>query len=226
MENHTTLKISIDQILYNDNGTKNIPRKRRQKRKRKRKKNNSQKKEPINKIIDVPNNNIDSSNNDVLKKSFVKQTLEDVCIRMHKLVIHVQQFLRLWILHKIENKEYLPHITKDTISLAFKVLVTKSNGPKPKNDNLKIYEEFEKFYKDYYSKLGYSDKINGKNLSRIINYIEVTILTNIENNIIFNFCKYIKSYINASFKKEHDAIIEKITGKKKKQLLKTNYVMN
>ena len=54
--------------------------------------------------------------------------------------------IRLWILDKYHNNIDIPHITLDTIKMAFKSIVKSSSGPKPKGNNLQLYEEFKKLY--------------------------------------------------------------------------------
>lgn len=155
---------------------------------------------PINKIL----------------RSDMELVFNDAIIRTNKLVIHVYQFLRLWILHKYENKEDIPLITKDTIQMCFKALIKPSKqGRQPTNNRLLIFNEFNKFYEDHYKNLGYPVRINGKNLSAIIEYQVTDILTNIENNIKLNFNKYINKYVNASFYDKHQSILNKLQGKAK-----------
>jgi hypothetical protein len=155
-----------------------------------------------------------------------KIKLFNVITKANKLVIHVYQFLRLWILKKYHNKKDIPNLNTDVIKMAFKALIKASSGPKPKGINLDIYSEFVQFYEDVYSKLNY-EKQDGLHLSQIINYLAVDILTNIENNIKLNFINYLKRYVNAIFKNKHEEILKKLTGKlkleKKKELRKELY---
>lgn len=84
--------------------------------------------------------------------------------------------------------------------MAFKSLIKESYGPKPKGSNLELLNEFNKFYEKKYKKLGCGDKIEDVNLSQILNYMKVDMITNIENNIKMNFISYLKRFVNASFK--------------------------
>ena len=141
--------------------------------------------------------------NAIFKDKKIYEKLFDATNRTHQLVIHTYQFLRLWILNKYEqssNNIDIPIITEDTIYMAFKALIKESSGPKPKGSNLELLNEFNKFYENKYKKLGYNDKIDGKNLSQILNYMKVDMITNIENNIKMNFISYLKRFVNASFK--------------------------
>ena len=141
--------------------------------------------------------------NSILKNKKYYDKLFDATNRTHQLVIHTYQFLRLWILDKYEqssNNIDIPIITEDTIYMAFKALIKESSGPKPKGSNLELLNEFNKFYEKKYKKLGYDNKIDGVNLSQILNYMKVDMITNIENNIKMNFISYLKRFVNASFK--------------------------
>ena len=154
----------------------------------------------------------------ILKDNENINKLVDVCSRTNELVIHSYQFLRLWILHKYENNLEIPEITKGTIKMVFKTLTISSRGPKPKENNLKLFEEFEKFYNEHYKNLGLEDKINGLHLSQILEYTSTDMLTNIENNIKLNFFKYVNRFVNSSFKKINAEIIEKTDEKNKKEV--------
>ena len=163
----------------------------------------------------------------IVKPDFDITILLDATTRTHKIVIHTYQFLRLWILNKYHKKLEIPTITTDLIRMTFKSLVKASQGPKPKGTNLKHYNEFNDFYENTYKKLNYENKIDGNNLSQILNYMSVDILTNIENNIKLNFISYLKRFVNSSFKTINKDIIDKLPSKertnKRKELYKDLY---
>ncbi|ULY68595.1 hypothetical protein [Chlorella virus XW01] len=148
--------------------------------------------------------------NSIFKDKNYYEKLFDATNRTHQLVIHTYQFLRLWILDKYRKNSDIPIITEDTIYMAFKALIKESSGPKPKGSNLELLNEFNKFYEKKYKKLGYYDKIDGKNLSQILNYMKVDMITNIENNIKLNFISYLKRFVNASFKSLRKLIYDSI----------------
>lgn len=160
--------------------------------------------------------------------------LFDVMMRTHKLVIQAYQFIRLWILHKYHNKQNIPEITENTIKIAFIALngntkidadgKIQKNGPKPKGDNATLLLEFNDFYNKEYKLLGY-EKVSACNLSQILDYIVTDMLTNIENNVKLHFISYVKRFVNSSFKKENNEIIEKSDKKTetRKQINKDLY---
>jgi hypothetical protein len=156
----------------------------------------------------------------IVKNELNQTKLFDACYRTHQIVIHTYQFLRLWILNKYHNKENIPLITDDTIKMAFKSLLKDSQGPKPKGTNLNLYNEFKKLYDDEYKKLNYENKLDGVNLSQILGYMSVDMLTNIENNIKLHFIKYLNRFVNSSYKKRNNELLEKCEKGTKTKLRK------
>lgn len=157
---------------------------------------------------------------DIAKDDLDMTKMFDACFRTHKLVIHTYQFLRLWILNKYHNKLDIPLITEDTFKMCFKALLKESQGPKPKRDNLKLYNEFLKFYDDEYKQLGYDIKLDGTNLSQILGYMSIDMITNVENNIKMHFVKYVKRFVNSCFKKQNNKLIDECEKGKKTELRK------
>ena len=151
----------------------------------------------------------------IINKDLNMTKLFDAMMRTHRIVIHTYQFIRLWILNKYHTKIDIPLINEDLIRMVFKSLIQESQGPKPKGTNLKLYNEFIKFYNSDYCKLNYNDKIDGKNLSQILNYMATDMLTNIENNIKLNFISYVRRFVNSSFRKQNNNILENCEKGKK-----------
>ena len=156
-----------------------------------------------------------------LKKDDIKTILNDTCFRTNQIVIHTYQFLRLWILNKYHNKLDIPIITEELIKMVMNTLSIKDNrGNKPTDENLILLNEFNKFYEEHYKNLNYENKINSSYLSQIINSMATDILTNIENNIKMHFFKYVNRFVNSSFKKINNNLLEKAKEGTKTQLRK------
>ena len=156
-----------------------------------------------------------------LKKDNIKTILNDTCFRTNQIVIHTYQFLRLWILNKYHNKLDIPIITEELIKMVMNTLSIKDNrGNKPTDENLILLNEFNKFYEEHYKNLNYENKINSSYLSQIINSMGSDILTNIENNIKMHFFKYVNRFVNSSFKKINNNLLEKAKEGTKTQLRK------
>jgi len=139
------------------------------------------------------------------------------------LKIHIGHFIKLYMLDLYHSNKPLPVIDREFIATCCKALIINSTkGNKVQGSKKVLLDEFNKFYENVYSKLNYT-KINGINMSGIINNIEVDIVKDIENNIKLNFFKYMKRFINASFKKSIDELLSKYSGKEKANVRKQLY---
>jgi hypothetical protein len=166
----------------------------------------------------------------IIKSDEIRSKLFEVTTRTNKLVIHVYQILRLWILNKYHNNEDIPNITPELVKMIFKAISKDSiAGKKPAGDNFKIYTEFKDLYEKEYKQLGYETKLSSLHLSQIINYQSIDMVTNINNNISLHFIDYVKKYVNQSFKDINTKELEKFKGKLKterqKELNKELYLV-
>ncbi len=150
-------------------------------------------------------------------------TINNAVYRTNIITTKAYMLIRLWILDKYHNNIDIPHITLDTIKMAFKSIVKSSSGPKPKGNNLQLYEEFKKLYI-------FDELENGLNLSSVLDYYATSMITAIENNIKMHFFDYVNRYINSIFKHKYKKEIENKDFKKQlfKDLkkLKTSIIDN
>lgn len=130
-----------------------------------------------------------------------KNKIFDCVVRTNKITIKTYQLLRLWILDKYHKKEEIPIITENTIKMAQKSILEKSAGPKPKGNNLALFNEFKNFHSFTLE--------NGVNLSQILGYNSISIITAIENNIKMHFFDYIRRFINSYFKHKYKEEMKK-----------------
>ena len=137
-----------------------------------------------------------------------KNKIFDCVVRTNKITIKTYQLLRLWILYKYHKKEEIPIITENTIKMAQKSILEKSAGPKPKGNNLALFNEFKEFHSFTLE--------NGVNLSQILGYNATSIITAIENNIKMHFFDYVRRFINSYFKHKYK---EEMKNKEFKQQL-------
>ncbi len=157
----------------------------------------------------------------IIKNDEYKTIIFDTCFRTNQIVIHTYQFLRLWILNKYHNQKDIPKITEDTIKMAFSALsFSDKGGNRPKGENLKMLDDFNKFYGEHYKQLNYENKISSVYLSQILDSMSTDMLTNIENNIKLHFFKYVNRFVNSSFKKQNNDLIDKAEKNKKLELRK------
>ena len=151
--------------------------------------------------------------NDESKKIF--NTIQDAVYRTNYITTKTNLLLRLWCLEKYHNGIDIPFINENTIKMCMKSLILPSSGPKPKNNNLLLLNEFKNLHNFTLE--------DGVNLSSILNYYAITILTSIETNIKMHFFDYVNRFINSYFKVFYK---DEITNKEfKKQLFKDLYVV-
>ena len=153
------------------------------------------------------------NNKEESKKIF--NTIQDAVYRTNYITTKTNLLLRLWCLEKYHNGIDIPLIDENTIKMCMKSLILASSGPKPKNNNLLLLNEFKNLHNFTLE--------DGVNLSSILNYYAITILTSIETNIKMHFFDYVNRFINSYFKVFYK---DEITNKEfKKQLFKDLYVV-
>lgn len=158
-------------------------------------------------IISILNKNEESHN--------IFNIIQDAVYRTNYITTKTSLLLRLWCLDKYHNGIEIPLIDENTIKMCMKSLLLPSRGPKPKNNNLLLFNEFKQLH-------SFSLE-DGNNLSAILDYYAITILTSIENNIKMHFFDYVNRFINSYFKVFYK---DEINNKEfKKQLFKDLYVV-
>ena len=159
-------------------------------------------------------------NKELEKEKEVKEYLEvlqKAIIRTNAITSKTYFLLRLWVLHKYHNNQEIPEITTDTISMSMKSIMKSSSGQKPKGNNAILLEEFQKLHTFQLE--------DGTNLSSILDYYAITMITSIENNIKMRFFDYINRFVNSYFNHLHQDQLE--NKEFKKQLYKEiNLVKN
>jgi hypothetical protein len=147
-------------------------------------------------------------------KNFDKFFIEKYISNAHEVSFHISHFIRDYFLFLYEKNKNIPIIDIKFFKLCYIVLTKRCKGGNaPKGENKNIIESLEKFYNDYYSKLGYKleDKIDSLHLSQMMDYIATEYETSVENNIILNFTNYVKRYVNSSYIVKLKQEIENIT---------------
>jgi hypothetical protein len=153
------------------------------------------------------------NNNEESQKIF--NTIQDAVYRTNYITTKTSLLLRLWCLEKYHYGIDIPLINENTIKMCMKSLILPSSGPKPKNNNLLLLNEFKNLHNFTLE--------DGVNLSSILDYYAITILTSIETNIKMHFFDYVNRFINSYFKVLYK---NDITNKDfKKQLFKDLYVV-
>ena len=164
------------------------------------------------KCIKLPITSILNKNEESQK---IFNTIQDAVYRTNYITTKTSLLLRLWCLEKYHNGIDIPLINENTIKMCMKSLILPSSGPKPKNNNLLLLNEFKNLHNFTLE--------DGVNLSSILDYYAITILTSIETNIKMHFFDYVNRFINSYFKVLYK---DDITNKDfKKQLFKDLYVV-
>ena len=143
------------------------------------------------------------------RSEYDKTFLLNVIKRANKLVFINYHFIRSYILYLYENDKDIPKIDQKFIMQAFRILQKKSRGPKGK---------FDKTLIDFYNKIFIHAlhpnktiteknieeyKIDGANLSYILNVAAKEMEISYKNNITRNFFRYMSQFINKWFQKNH-----------------------
>lgn len=164
------------------------------------------------KCIKLPITSILNKNQESQK---IFNTVRDAVYRTNYITTKTSLLLRLWCLDKYHNGIGIPLIDENTIKMCMKSILLPSRGPKPKNNNLLLLNEFKNLHNFTLE--------DGNNLSSILDYYAITILTSIETNIKMHFFDYVNRFINSYFKVFYK---DEITNKEfKKQLFKDLYVV-
>ena len=125
----------------------------------------------------------------IVKHKEVQDTLLDVVLSSHKIVVHTLQFMKMYLLFSYDTQDSLPKIDRAFITNIMKVICDKSTkdpvkkqGRPPKADTIDLRKKFELFYDEHYPS-GQVDPISYKNMHAILDYLGIDILTCYETNI-------------------------------------------
>ena len=154
--------------------------------------------------------------------------INDIVVKVNKIVIHTYQFLKLYLIYLYDNKKDFPIINEDFIGYIFIVLTVRKCGSGGYTDNTmpKQLKELTKFYNEYYKPLTINDEvIYYDKLNYVLAYEAIDIEKNINVNISEHFIQHLNKYINITLevKDKRDKITKdnkdiKIRKEKHKEL--------
>ena len=162
----------------------------------------------------------------IIKEQSILPIINELVIRTNKIVIHANNFIKLYFLYLYKNKKQFPIIDKNFVSDVFKAITVRKCGQGGyTDDNMpEKLKTLVDFYKNYYSKTILKDeKMYYDKLSYILAYEAIDITTNVNNNIQEHFVQHLNKFVNISFnvKEKIDEInkkkLDKDEKKKKKQ---------
>ena len=125
--------------------------------------------------------------------------INDIVVKVNKIVIHTYQFLKLYLIYLYDNKKDFPIINEDFIGYIFMVLTSRKCGSGGYTDNTmpKQLKELTKFYNEYYKPLTINDEIiYYDKLNYVLAYEAIDIEKNINVNISEHFIQHLNKYIN------------------------------
>ena len=131
----------------------------------------------------------------LLNRDTIQPAINNLVFEMNDLVIHTYQFIRLYILYCFTNNNPLPELNDTFISYCIKTLGTRDNRGKKCKD-VELLDTLEKFYKTEYQPLLNHEKINLKNTTFLLPYLETQIHTSLSNNIQEHFIQHFLRFIN------------------------------
>jgi len=127
--------------------------------------------------------------------------INDIVIKVNKIVIHTYQFLKLYLIHLYNNNKDFPIIDEGFIGYIFMVLTVRKCGSggytdKTMPDQLK---QLTKFYVEHYKLLMINDDIiYYDKLNYVLAYEAIDIVKNINVNISEHFIQHLNKFINIS----------------------------
>ena len=144
---------------------------------------------------------IKTSLNSIVSNKLIKYKINDVVYRCNDIIIHTYQFLKTYLIYKFETKYKMPTIDQNLILNIIKTITTnKNNRGRKSTKNNQLLDELKYIYNHHFSNLN-ANKINYSNLSHIMRYLSVDIITNIENNIKFHFVDHVKNFTKYMYNK-------------------------
>lgn len=129
--------------------------------------------------------------------------INDIVIKVNKIVIHTYQFLKLYLIYLYNNKKDFPLINEDFIGYIFMVLTVRKcgSGGYTIDTMPKELKELTKFYNEQYKPLTVNDEvIYYDKLNYVLAYEGIDIEKNINVNISEHFIQHLNKFINISLK--------------------------
>jgi len=143
---------------------------------------------------------------------FNSKKINDVVVKVHKIVVHTLQFLKLYLLHHYETQHHtLPEIDKAFVFNVMKVVCGERQtnmGAPPKKETVELKNKLTAFYTKHYQHYTQSEHLDYEYMSNVLSYLCEDILTMYENNIQFHYVDYVERYVNVVWKKK--MMVEKI----------------
>ena len=133
----------------------------------------------------------------ILRDKEALPVLNQLVFDMNDLVIHTYQFIRLYLLHLLENDTKFPEISDTFILYCMKTLGERDKRGKQATDEI-LLKQLEVFYINVYQPLVDHTKVSLKNKTYILPYLATHIYTAFSNNITERFTAHLLRFINST----------------------------
>jgi len=153
----------------------------------------------------VPFKSIRTSLKSIIINSDTQKKINDLVLRVNDIVIDTYQFIKLYVLKKLNNNQEIPNIDTDFIKYCITTLGTRDNRGK-KTVDTPLLKELQEFYITDFQPINNHEKHQLNNLSYTLPYvcssIEVSITNNIKEHLIKRLSKFI-SIFGSNYYDEH-----------------------
>lgn len=131
----------------------------------------------------------------LINKNDIQPLVNNLVFEINNLVIHVYQFIRLFVLYSFSNNLVFPVIDETFFSYCFKTLGSRDNRG-AKCQNIELLDNLETFYVNEYQPLLNHEKTNLKNMSYLLPYLTTQVYTSLHNNIQERFIQHFLRFVN------------------------------
>jgi hypothetical protein len=147
---------------------------------------------------------IKTSLKSIVKNEDILLKINLIVCRMNKIIIHVYNFLKLFILEHYYTKKQLPVIDQFLIVMIIKTICTADGrGRKFSTKNKDLRDQLEAFHEKYYKPLMIEKpSISYTNLSQMIEYEATSIITALSNHVQEHFEDFVNRMVNIYYKKK------------------------
>ena len=135
------------------------------------------------------------------------EIFNEAVVRMDRLTSHTYRFLKLYLLIQFENAEPLQRVTPDFV---YNIMVTigtgGGGGRQPNEATLQLRELLLNFHNASYrpTMVDQNEIISYVNLTQVMRYESLKIVTAYENNIKQHFVQYVERYVNVCYEKKRN----------------------
>jgi len=133
--------------------------------------------------------------------------IQEAVSRVHRVVIHTLQFIKLYFLHLYDSGEELPKLTDEFVANVMKVICTETmkghiekKNCKRKQETKDLQELISAFFNTHYRATMVDNEIlDSKGILRIFAYVAIDIVTGFELNIKQHYVSYVERFLNVLY---------------------------